>query len=456
MTLDSTANQPVFFIDDDLDLLEEIAESFGLEGYPVSAFCHAEDALKELSDDWPGVIVSDLRMAGLNGHQFLDEVQRIDPDIPFIMITGYGEIKDAISAVKTGAFDFLEKPVDLQTLGQTLRRAHDQRSLVLESRKLQADSVDSNSLAKTFIGRSEAAIEVRKNIGALAAIDIDALVIGETGTGKDVVAGCLHEFSTRRNGPFIAVNCGALPDTLVDSAFFGHERGAFTGAENRHLGYFERAHQGTLFLDELESMPLELQARLLRVLESRSIERLGSNDGPKQLDVRVIAAVKGDVNKLVAEGRLRSDLVYRLNVASISLPPLRERQPDIDLLFLHFCRLAATAHNIEFEEPTQKFLDKVRRQAWPGNVRELRNFAERFVVGLSPQLDVEQPDSSAASSNASNLDEALGAFEKRFIADQLKKTNGAISSAAELMEIPRKRLYLRMKKYGLLKERFRG
>lgn len=454
MTTGKNLQQPIFFIDDDLDLLEEIADSFRLEGYPVSAFCHAEDALKELTDDWPGIIVSDVRMAGLNGHQFLGEVQQIDPDIPFIMITGYGEIKEAISAVKTGAYDFLEKPVDLETLSQTINHAHEQRTLVLEKRKLRAGAPDNDNLAEKFIGRSEAAIEVRKHISALAAIDIDLLVTGETGTGKDIVASCLHGFSIRKNGPFVAVNCGALPDTLVDSAFFGHERGAFTGAESRHLGYFERAHQGTLFLDELESMPLELQARLLRILETRSVERLGSNSAPKKIDMRVIAAVKGDLEELVSAGRLRSDLVYRLNVASISLPPLRERKQDINLLFLHFCWQAAATHNLEFTEPSPRLLEKIRAQAWPGNVRELRNFAERFVVGLSPQLD--NPQSTAAdASGESNLDEALSAFERNFIAEQLEKTGGGISSAAELMEIPRKRLYLRMKKYGLLKETFR-
>jgi two-component system C4-dicarboxylate transport response regulator DctD len=274
---------------------------------------------------------------------------------------------------------------------------------------------------------------------------VDLVLKGETGAGKDMVARALHDFSGRKNGPFVAVNCGALPENLVDSAFFGHERGAFTGAEAQHKGYFEAADGGTLFLDELESMPLNFQTRLLRVLENREITRLGS-DKKFKLNFRVVAAVKGALDKHVKAGVLRSDLVFRLNVGALEIPALRERRQDIEQLFIHFAERAAVIHNRPVPALRDNLRAQISRYDWPGNVRELKNAAERFVIGLPLNFQTTAQDEDIS---IGALDEAVDDFEKAYILKALRQAGGAVGVAAELLNIPRKKLYLRMKKHKI-------
>lgn len=442
----SANQQTVVLVDDDLDLLEEIAENLELAGNNVETYSDPVVAKNSIEKDLNIVVISDVRMPKMDGHALLDAVREIDPDIPFIMITGHGQVAQATAAMKAGAYDFLEKPIDPNQLAVVVGRALEKRSLHLQNKKLKA-LLNSDQLEAQIIGNSEPAKQLRQQVATLASLEVDLIIKGETGSGKDLVARCLHENSARKPHPFVAVNCGALPANLVDSAFFGHERGAFTGADTSHIGYFEAADGGTLFLDELESMPMPFQAILLRVLETREVTRLGGAK-TKKLNFRVVAAVKGELSALVAAQKLRADLMYRLNVASIELAPLKQRKPDIELLFCRFAEAAAAFHNRPVPTISDQLQRKLLAYEWPGNIRELKNTAERFVIGL-PLAFASNGHGNTIS--ATGLDEAIEAFEKQKIEEALRQTAGAIGEAASLLDIPRKKLYLRMRKYGISK-----
>jgi len=440
--------QSIILVDDDEDLLEEIAENLQLAGHKVVTFQDPSDALEKIAPEHNGIIISDVRMPKMDGHALLDAAQKIDADIPFIMITGHGQVAQATAALKSGAYDFLEKPVDPDQLLAVVGRALEKRQLFLENRRFKS-LLHSNELDIRIGGISHSVQQLRQQVAMLAPLDVDMVIKGETGTGKDLVARCLHDFSKRKDAPFVAVNCGALPANLVDSAFFGHERGAFTGAETKHIGYFEAANSGTLFLDELESMPISFQALLLRVLETREVTRLGSGKSQK-LDFRVVAAVKGELSELVSANKLRSDLMYRLNVASLDLPSIRERPQDIELLFCRFLEAAASLHDRPVPELSASVRRKISGYHWPGNVREIKNAAERFVIGLPLMFD--ETAEAASFVSIQGLDEALDIFEKSKIEAALRQTKGAVGEAATLLHVPRKKLYLRMKKHGISKQ----
>jgi two-component system C4-dicarboxylate transport response regulator DctD len=446
----STAqNQQVMLIDDDQDLLEEIADTLELEGHKVVTYARADLALPHITSQFNGVIVCDIRMPKMTGLELLDHCTQLDPKLPIIMITGHGQVAEATMAMKAGAYDFLEKPVSPDRLLTTLSRALERRQLALEVRALKG-MVGENDLNTRIVGNAPETNQLREQVAALTDLNVDLIVRGETGTGKDVVARALHDLGARKAGPFVAVNCAALPETLVDSAFFGHERGAFTGADQVHVGYFEAANGGTLFLDELESMPLSFQVRLLRVLENREVTRLGGKK-TLPLDLRVVAAVKGELDDLVEESKLRADLVYRLNIASLEIPPLRARRSDVELLFMHFCERAAALHHRTVPTLNDDLRAQLFRHNWPGNVRELKNTAERFVIGMP--LSWSKPDSNVSQPNVvdAGLDDAVGQFEKSYIEAAIAACDGNITQTAALLEIPRKKLYLRMKKYQIEK-----
>lgn len=446
----STAqNQQVMLIDDDQDLLEEIADTLELEGHKVVTYARADLALPHITSQFNGVIVCDIRMPKMTGLELLDHCTQLDPKLPIIMITGHGQVAEATMAMKAGAYDFLEKPVSPDRLLTTLSRALERRQLALEVRALKG-MVGENDLNTRIVGNAPETNQLREQVAALTDLNVDLIVRGETGTGKDVVARALHDLGPRKAGPFVAVNCAALPETLVDSAFFGHERGAFTGADQVHVGYFEAANGGTLFLDELESMPLSFQVRLLRVLENREVTRLGGKK-TLPLDLRVVAAVKGELDDLVEESKLRADLVYRLNIASLEIPPLRARRSDVELLFMHFCERAAALHHRTVPTLNDDLRAQLSRHNWPGNVRELKNTAERFVIGMP--LSWSKPDSNVSQPNVvdAGLDDAVGQFEKSYIEAAIAACDGNITQTAALLEIPRKKLYLRMKKYQIEK-----
>lgn len=450
--MNRTLKQHIMLIDDDQDLLEEIADTLELAGHQVMSFERADLALPHITSQFNGVIVCDIRMPKMNGLELLDHAINLDPELPVIMITGHGQVAEATMAMKAGAYDFLEKPVAPERLLATLSRALEKRQLAQEVRALKG-RVGEDQLSSRLIGNAKSTQQLREQVATLTPLNVDLIVRGETGSGKDVVARALHDLGPRGQGPFVAVNCAALPETLVDSAFFGHEKGAFTGADQVHVGYFEAANGGTLFLDELESMPLNFQVRLLRVLENREITRLGGSKNIK-LDMRVVAAVKGELDQLVKAEKLRADLVYRLNIASIDIPPLRARKSDVELLFMHFCERAASLHQREVPQLSTPLRHNLTRYDWPGNVRELKNAAERFVIGLPLQWSKEPLQNQGAELGDLPLDDAVGAFEKSYIEQALTHHGGNVTQTAEALGVPRKKLYLRMKKYNLDKAYF--
>ena len=335
----------VLLIDDDPHLRQALSQTLDLAGLKVQALGDARGLAEALPADWPGVVVSDIRMPGLDGLQLLDQLHGRDAELPVLLITGHGDVPLAVQAMRAGAWDFLEKPFPSDTLLDSVRRALAVRRLVLENRQLRQALSGRDALEGRLIGLSPEIVRLRQQVAALARTQADVLILGETGSGKEVVARALHDLSSRRDGPFVAINAGALAESVVESELFGHEAGAFTGAQKRRIGKFEFANGGTLFLDEIESMSLEVQVKLLRLLQERAVERLGSNQ-LIPLDIRVIAATKEDLRQAADQGRFRADLYYRLNVAPLRIPPLRERGEDILLLFQHYADTAAARHGL--------------------------------------------------------------------------------------------------------------
>jgi two-component system C4-dicarboxylate transport response regulator DctD len=438
-------NDAVVLIDDEPDILEALGETLTLEGFSVIAERSAEAGLCHLSAEFAGAVVSDLRMPGMDGLRLLQHVQRIDPRIPLIIITGHGDVPRAVEAMRLGAFDFIEKPVDPQYLISMVASALALRRVVLNDRR-PAGRTAPKDIARVIVGHSKSIEELRARVLSTARADVDTLVYGETGTGKELVSRCLHDFGPRAAAPFVALNCGALPAETIASELFGHEAGAFTGAVKRRIGKIEHASRGTIFLDEIESLPLNLQTQFLRALQERVIERLGSNE-LIPVDFRVVAATKIDLRKAADEGRFREDLLYRLNVAEIHIPPLRKRREDVPMLFHHFVMRAAAARGQEPPRVPAALISELASDPWRGNVRELRNRAERFVAGL-PDASITTAHGSAAPPERALADE-MEVFERAAILRAISEAKGNISATARILGMPRKRLYLRMQKLGI-------
>ena len=435
----------VLLIDDDPHLRQALGQTLDLAGLKVLTLADAQQLADRIPRDWPGVVVSDIRMPGIDGLQLLAQLQALDPELPVLLITGHGDVPLAVQAMRAGAYDFLEKPFASDALLDSVRRALALRTLVLDNRSLRLALADRQTLSTRLVGQSPAMLRLREQVGALAGIQTDVLILGETGAGKEVVARALHDLSSRRDGPFVAINAGALAESVVESELFGHEQGAFTGAQKRRIGKFEFANGGTLFLDEIESMSLEVQVKLLRLLQERMVERLGGNQ-LVPLDIRVIAATKQDLRQAADQGRFRADLYYRLNVAPLRIPPLRERGEDSLLLFQHFADSASVRHGLPPRtlQPQQRAL--LLRHAWPGNVRELQNVAERFAIGLELALDQASPELPAVSGG---LGEQVEAFERALIVAELARPHSSLRSLAEALGLPRKTLHDKLRKHGL-------
>ena len=445
---DKKANT-VLLVDDEEHIRVAASQTLDLAGFSVQAVDMAEKALDILTPDWPGVVVSDIRMPGINGMQFLEKIQEIDPDLPVIIITGHGDITMAVDAMRKGAYDFIEKPFSSERLAESVNRATDKRNLTMENRALKSALQVRTTLGPPITGETPAMVQLRNTLAGVATTDADILINGETGTGKELVARSLHEQSHRREGNFVAVNCGAVAENLIESELFGHEAGAFTDAKTKRVGKFEHANGGTLFLDEIESMPMQVQVHLLRVLQERVVEPLGSNE-LIPLDVRVVAASKVNLLEASEQGNFRLDLYYRLNVVSIDIPPLRERREDIPLLFHHFMLVASARYEREAPQPRPDQLHALMALEWPGNVRELRNIAERYVLlGESCGYDLDKIIGSVNDRPAMTLPEQVECFERSLIENQLKAKNGSIKETMDALGLPRKTLYDKMKKYGL-------
>ena len=435
----------VLLVDDEEELRRSTAQALELQDLTVETFAAAEDVLARVGYGFAGVVVSDIRMRGMDGMTLLQRIREIDHEIPVILVTGHGDVQLAVKAMREGAYDFLEKPFGVQALAGIIRRAHDRRGLVLENRRLRAVAGKRDDIEARMPGRTPVMVDLRYRLRAIGATDADTLIIGETGVGKEVAARALHDISARANRPFIAINCAALPETLIESELFGHEAGAFPGAIRARYGKFEHARGGTILLDEIGSMPVELQAKFLRVLQERTITRLGSNE-TVPLDVRFIATSKVDLEAEVAAGRFRADLFYRLNVVTLHVPSLAQRAADIPLLFLQLVREASARYGRDDMDVPPAVVSEVAHRRWPGNVRELRNAAARLVLGLDARgLDTVGEDREEES----RLAPRVAAFERGLIARTLAAYGGALRPVYEELGISRKTLYEKMQKYGL-------
>lgn len=447
MNATTTDNPQVIFIEDDELVRRASVQSLQLAGFAVAGYGSVEAAMNglgSLDDAFGGVIVSDVRLPGASGLDLLAQCRVRAPEVPVILVTGHGDISMAVQAMRDGAYDFVEKPFAAERLVDTVRRALERRRLVLENEALRRELATRDALVPRIIGRSAAIGEVRRLIANIAPTDAAVLIVGDTGTGKELVARSLHELSPRQDKPFVAVNCGALPESMFESEMFGYEPGAFTGAAKRRIGKLEYASGGTVFLDEIESMPLALQVKLLRVLQEGVLERLGSNQ-PVRVDLRVVAAAKGDMQALVASGAFRRDLFYRLNVVTLELPPLAERREDIVPLIEHFVLDAAVRYDRPAPMLTARQRADLMARDWPGNVRELRNAADRLVLGIERASGGEPSGGAGACS----LKERVEQFERAAIAQALEQHDGAVSAAADELQIGKATLYEKIKRYGL-------
>lgn len=441
----------VLLVEDDADVLAGATQALRLAGLSVRGFTSAEPVLALLHADFPGVLVTDVRLPGLDGLELLRRAMALDPKLPVVLVTGHGDISMAVDAMRSGAYDFIQKPFASDRLVDTVQRALERRSLMLEVEALRRKLSDRQGIEALLLGQSPGILAVRTMILQIAETGVDVLIQGETGTGKEMVARCLHQYSSRRERNFVALNCGGMPEALFESEVFGHEAGAFTGALRARVGQFEYADGGTLFLDEIESMPAVLQVKLLRVIQERSVQRLGANR-PIPVDLRIVAATKDDLAEQGRKQRFREDLYYRLNVVTIDLPPLRERREDIPMLFEHFVLQAASRYGREAPIATRGQMLRLMAHPWPGNVRELRNIADRFVlrvhggnIDLSTKSDDVEP----------SLGEQLESFERSLIAETMRRHGGDVGAASDSLKLPRKTLYDRLRRLGLTIDSFR-
>ncbi|WP_457575905.1 sigma-54-dependent transcriptional regulator [Desulfomarina sp.] len=450
-----TGKGSVYIVDDEESMRVAVSQWLTLADYRVETFSSARKVLEVLDMDFDGVLVTDIRMPDMDGMELMQKTLELDREIPIVLVTAHGDIPMAVSAMRDGAYDFIEKPFEPEMLLETVRRAGEKRKLILENRKLRQYLENSDKIENRLLGTSDAIQFLHQEIRDLGPTDASVFLIGETGCGKEVVARCLHEVSDRRNGRFVAINCGAIPETLFESELFGHEAGAFTGATARRIGKFEHADGGTLFLDEVNSMPLNLQVKVLRVLQEREIERLGANT-PIPIDIRIISATNCDPRKACSEGRFREDLYYRLNVAEINIPPLRKRPGDILLLFDYFLLRSSEKYNRELPQLTGNAIAMLMAYPWPGNVRELKNIAERYILSSLPPEEriahILQHTGTGIGTTDTSLAEQAANFEKCVIDQALRRHRGNISAVLEELALPRRTLNQKMQNHGLARK----
>ncbi|MBX8596193.1 sigma-54 dependent transcriptional regulator [Pseudomonas cichorii] len=436
----------VIVVDDEAPIRQAIEPWLTLSGFQVQVYSRAEECLEHLPEHFPGVILTDVRMPGMGGLELLARLQALDKDLPVILLTGHGDVPMAVEAMREGAYDFLEKPFSPQTLLTNLSRAMEKRQLILENRRLTEQADARTQLDATLLGVSPSLQVLRRNVLELSQLPVNVIIRGETGSGKELVARCLHDFGPRASKPFVALNCAAIPEHLFEAELFGHESGAFTGAQGKRIGRLEYADGGTLFLDEIESMPMAQQVKLLRVLQDKRLERLGSNRSI-EVDLRIVAATKPDLLEEARAGRFREDLAYRLNVAQLHLPPLRERREDIVQLFNHFARTAAARMGREAPALSALQLGQLLSHDWPGNVRELANAAERQALGLDIAEAPQQGQSLAAQQEA---------FEAQCLRASLTRHKGDINCVPNELRLPRRTFNEKMQRHGLVREMFLG
>jgi DNA-binding NtrC family response regulator len=449
----------LLIVDDEGALRSAIAERLADHGFAVEQAGSGEEALQRLADFAFDILITDLRLPGIGGREVLDAALERYPDIIAIVITGYGTVKDAVEAIKQGAADFITKPFQFDALLHVLRSAVEQRRLKSENAYLRSQ-LEERYRIDGLVGRSRVMRDLFQLLETVAATSSTVLITGETGTGKELAARAIHHNSPRRSNRFVALNCSAIPETLLEAELFGHTRGAFTGAVGTRQGRVEQAHKGTLFLDEVGTMSPSLQAKLLRVLQEREFERVGDSHTIK-IDVRVIAATHSDLAKMVAEGTFREDLFYRLNVLPVQLPPLRERREDIPLLVQHFLQRLAADSGRGAMTVSQEAMRRLMAYRWPGNVRQLENTVERAVAFSQGRTSIDIQDlaqevqSQAAAADGAetwlpedgiDFERYIGGIELSLIKRSLERTHGNKRQAARLLNLKRTTLIEKLKR----------
>jgi len=453
--------ESILIVDDEPAILNSVSKILEDEGYQVATAKSGTDALKQIAADQPDLVLLDIWMPELDGLETLKRAKEQFPTLQIMMMSGHGSIETAVKAIKLGAYDFIEKPLSLENVTLRVRHALDQRRLEEENLSLRT------KVERRFelVGTSPAMQKLRQLIATAGPTNGRVMIAGENGTGKELVARAIHMQSARRDRPFVAVNCAAIPETLIESELLGHERGSFTGATTQKRGQFEQADGGTLFLDEIGDMSLNTQAKVLRVLQEQQFTRVGGNKQIK-VDVRVIAASNKDLLKEIEKGTFREDLYYRLNVLPIEVPPLRERKEDIPVLVKHFLHSQAEELGLKIKDITLEAQEVLQQYEWPGNIRELRNLIERLMIMVSGQvIEAEDVDASLhsrpagqggspassvlASKSYDSLRDARNAFERDYIARKLREHGWNVSKTAEDLKVERSHLHRKIKLLGV-------
>ena len=443
------AKAQVLIVDDEEGIRESLSQIIEDDGYETVAVSSGEDAVKAVQETLPDLVLLDIWMSGIDGIQTLQQIKAMHPDLPVIMISGHANIESAIKATKMGAYDLLEKPLSLDKVLLSVERALEKKNLEMENRALRENLFRRWKL----VGESLKMKLLEEQIRMAAASNSRVLILGESGSGKELVAHLLHDHSSRTRGFFVEVNCAAIPQELIESELFGHEKGSFTGAFERKKGKFELADKGTLFLDEIGDMSLQTQAKVLRVIETQEFQRVGGNKNIK-VDVRIISATNKDLAEEVKKGSFREDLFFRLNVIPIKVPALRERLEDIPLLVDHFLDILALEYGQQKKSISPEALSTLQKHTWPGNIRELRNVLERLVI-MTPAKVIPHVDILASETPRSDyfgftaLKDARDAFEKEFIARKLKENSWNVSKTAEVLGIERSNLHRKLKAYEI-------
>ncbi|AXT37469.1 response regulator [Alteromonas sp. BL110] len=440
MSEKASSNPNLLLVDDDKSLLRLLTIRLEGEGYNVTAVEDGQSALRKLQNDNYDVVLSDLRMPGLDGLSLFEEIMGIRKDIPVILMTAHGTIADAVAATQRGVFGFLPKPVD-----------HDELRALLQKALSQSQAAQPGDWAKNIITRSPEMLNVLDQAFRIAQREVSVLISGASGTGKELLANAIHKASNRSDKPFVAINCGALPENLLESELFGHAKGAFTGAVAAHPGLFREADGGTLFLDEIGDMPMTLQVKLLRALQERQIRPVGSSKHV-DIDVRIISATHKDLHKEMEEGTFREDLYYRLNVVNLKLPSLKSRSEDIPLLARSLLQQSAQRHGVNVSQFSDDAMQQLVTSSWPGNVRQLVNVVEQCVaLTQTPVIPLHLVEQALSATKQSwpTLTEARDAFEQQYLHKLLKMTDGNVTRAAELAGRNRTDMHKLMKKHDL-------
>ncbi len=448
------AGESILIVDDEKAIRTSLQGVLEDEGYGVATVGTGSEALPRLVEDPPDLILLDIWMPEMDGLEVLAEIKRFRPEQAVVMISGHGTIETAVKATKLGAYDFIEKPLSLEKTLLAVSRALEHSRLERENRELKQQVERKYQI----VGDSPAIRELRRQITLAAPTNGRVLIYGENGSGKELVARAIHALSSRRESPFVEVNCAAIPEQLIESELFGHEKGAFTGALARRKGKFEVADEGTLFLDEIGDMSLKTQAKVLRVLEEQAFERVGGKETIK-VDVRVIAASNQNLHELIREGRFRDDLFYRLSVIPVEVPSLRERKDDIPLLVQHFIALFSAEYGKRPKTVSKRAMAYFFAYDWPGNVRELRNMVERLVImapgdiiepeDLPPPLRPKEVAPLEETEKGKSLREVRQAFEREYILAELRANDWHMTRTAESLGIERSHLYRKLKAYGI-------